>query len=103
MKHIPVRSFNHVSDSTRFLISNQLWMPTRLLVNAQERLTFISTNSLYAIATAQVREAFKKKMALTPPPKCDEKPSTFFWSKWPFQEVKIFYLNHAIFVNLYNL
>ena len=35
-------------------------------------------------------------LALTPPPKCDEKPSAFFGQKWPFQEVKIFYFNHAI-------
>ena len=35
-------------------------------------------------------------LALTPPPKCDEKPSAFFGQKWPFQEVKIFYFNHPI-------
>ena len=38
-------------------------------------------------------------LALTPtpqPPKCDEKPFAFFGQKWPFQEVKIFYINHAI-------
>ena len=43
-------------------------------------------------------------MTCSPPPLfCDEKPLAIFWSKWPFQEVKIFDLNHAIFVNLYNL
>ena len=51
------------------------------------------------------REAFKKKnhffcdkchTCSTPPPKCDEKPFAFYGQKWPFQEVKIFDVNHAI-------
>ena len=29
-------------------------------------------------------------------PKFDEKASDFFGQKWPFQEVKFFYFNHAI-------
>ena len=50
------------------------------------------------------RETLKKNkksvtnviLALTPPPKCDKKPSDFFGQKWPFQEVKNFDFNHAI-------
>ena len=47
------------------------------------------------------REAFKKKpiffvtnvtLALTPPPKCDEKPSAFFWSKMAFSASENFLL-----------
>ena len=56
-----------------------------------------ATNPVSSIVPFLLREAFNKKnLFFCQTGSKPQKPSAFFGQKWPFQEVKIFYFDHAV-------